>query len=30
MSVERFDSDLRLVLEPRRAALDLQRTAPGD
>jgi diaminohydroxyphosphoribosylaminopyrimidine deaminase/5-amino-6-(5-phosphoribosylamino)uracil reductase len=30
MSVERFDSDLRLVLEPRRAALDSQLTAPGD
>jgi diaminohydroxyphosphoribosylaminopyrimidine deaminase/5-amino-6-(5-phosphoribosylamino)uracil reductase len=30
MSVERFDSDLRLVLEPRRAALDSQGTAPGD
>jgi diaminohydroxyphosphoribosylaminopyrimidine deaminase / 5-amino-6-(5-phosphoribosylamino)uracil reductase len=30
MSVERFESDLRLVLEPRRAALDSRRTAPGD
>jgi diaminohydroxyphosphoribosylaminopyrimidine deaminase/5-amino-6-(5-phosphoribosylamino)uracil reductase len=28
MSVERFDSDLRLVLEPRRAA-DSRRTAPA-
>jgi diaminohydroxyphosphoribosylaminopyrimidine deaminase/5-amino-6-(5-phosphoribosylamino)uracil reductase len=28
MSVERFDMDVRLVLEPRRAALDSRRTAP--
>jgi diaminohydroxyphosphoribosylaminopyrimidine deaminase/5-amino-6-(5-phosphoribosylamino)uracil reductase len=30
MSVERFDSDLRLVLGPRRAALDSRLTAPGE
>jgi len=28
MSVERFDTDVRLVLEPRRAALDSRRSAP--
>jgi hypothetical protein len=28
MSVARMDTDVRLVLEPRRAALDLRRAAP--
>jgi diaminohydroxyphosphoribosylaminopyrimidine deaminase / 5-amino-6-(5-phosphoribosylamino)uracil reductase len=28
MSVAQFDTDVRLILEPRRAALDPRRTAP--
>jgi diaminohydroxyphosphoribosylaminopyrimidine deaminase / 5-amino-6-(5-phosphoribosylamino)uracil reductase len=30
MSVAQLDTDVRLVLEPRRAALDSRRTAPGE
>jgi hypothetical protein len=30
MDVAQLDTDVRLILEPRRAALDSPRTAPAD